>query len=68
MTDLSALLRWRCGQCGGDGWAPASHRGPVLCQACGHPMVGPPRQDDVVGAPLWIETQNFPRGWLGRGG
>jgi len=68
MTAEPVYLSYRCGQCGGDGWMLSSHRGPVLCKACGSPMRCEREREEVTGPAVWVESQNFPRGWLGGGG
>lgn len=66
VTAIPVYLTYRCGQCGGDGWVLSSHKGPVLCSACGAPMRCErerPR-DEQIGPAIWIESQNVTRGWL----
>jgi hypothetical protein len=67
MTAIPVYMTYRCGLCGGDGWVLSSHRGPVLCAACGAPMrcADIQRRDEQVGPAIWCESQNFARGWLG---
>jgi len=67
MTTIPVYLTYRCGQCGGDGWVLSSHRGPVLCGACGHPMRCSERvvrSSEQVGPPVWVESHAVTRGWL----
>lgn len=66
MTALPVYLTYRCDQCGGDGWVLSSHRGPVMCGACGAPMrcERERTRDEQIGPPVWVESQNVTRGWL----
>ncbi len=65
MTSNPVYLTYRCGQCGGDGWVLSSHKGPVICSACGSPMRCERERKDISGPPIWLDSQNTLRGWLG---
>lgn len=66
MTEIPVYLTYRCGQCGGDGWVLSSHRGPVLCGACGSPMRCADRvkETERIGRPVWVDSHPVTRGWM----